>query len=122
MWIFLNDSFISIVAHYGLPNSLLVRARRAGDIERAIPAAAGKVQLTPEADYRYRATLPRATVEQALIDAVDAIDYPNFKNSIDPRDTTRSAVYGAVWGEAAALQPEGGRYHLPAFEYEQDDA
>ena len=37
MWIFLSDSFLSIVAHRDKPGVLLVRARRAGDIEAVFP-------------------------------------------------------------------------------------
>lgn len=34
MWIFLSDSFLSIVDKEGDGSTLLVRARRAGDIEK----------------------------------------------------------------------------------------
>jgi hypothetical protein len=39
MWVFLNDSFLSIVAHRTEPGVLLVRARTAGDIEAVFPQA-----------------------------------------------------------------------------------
>ena len=39
MWIFQNDSFLSIVAHRDKPGMLLVRARKAGDIEAVFPEA-----------------------------------------------------------------------------------
>lgn len=40
MWVFLNNSFLSIVAHRDKPDVLIVRARRAGDIEAIFPQAA----------------------------------------------------------------------------------
>jgi hypothetical protein len=39
MWIFLNDSFLSIVANRELAGVLLVRARKEGDIEAVFPDA-----------------------------------------------------------------------------------
>jgi hypothetical protein len=93
VWIFLNDAFLSIVAHRDDPDALLVRARRAGDIERAFPEAA--VSETPAADYRFRATLPRQTVADALAAAVKAIAYPNFKASVAEPD--RHDAYLDCW-------------------------
>ena len=39
MWIMMNNSFLSIVSKDCGPAELLVRARRAGDIERVFPDA-----------------------------------------------------------------------------------
>jgi len=80
MWIFLSDSFLSIVAHRLLPDMLLVRARQAGDIETIFPAAA--VEYTPERDYHYRTVLPRHEVSQMLSHQIEWISYDNFKNSV----------------------------------------
>ena len=60
MWIFLNNAFLSIVDKGGDGTTLLVRARRSGDIERAFPEA--KVERTPGNDYRFRARLGREEV------------------------------------------------------------
>lgn len=57
MWICLNDAFLSIVRKDCGPNELLVRARREGDIERVFPRV--KVEVTPLADYLYRAVPPK---------------------------------------------------------------
>jgi hypothetical protein len=94
VWIFLNDAFLSIVAHRDDPDALLVRARRQGDIERTFPGAA--VSETPAADYRYRATLPRQKVADALAATVAGIDYPNFKASV--ADPDRHDAYLECWG------------------------
>jgi hypothetical protein len=58
MWICLSDAFLSIVDK-GDPThaTLLVRARRAGDIERVFPEA--EVSAKGGSDYAFRARLPR---------------------------------------------------------------
>jgi hypothetical protein len=110
MWVLLNNAFLSIVAHRDDPELLLVRARKEGDIEQAIPDA--DVWIDAEADYRYRAEVPRPFVARALADVVASIDYDNFKNSVS--DPARHSAYAAVWRDLAALQAEGGRYHPPS--------
>ena len=94
MWVFLNDSFLSIVAHRDDPDALLVRARRPGDIEQVFPEAL--VSETPAADYRFRTTLPRGAVADTLAAAVARIDYPNFKASVAEPD--RHDAYLGCWG------------------------
>ena len=41
MWIMTNNSYLSIVSKDCGPAELLVRARRAGDIEKSIPRSQG---------------------------------------------------------------------------------
>ena len=94
MWIFLNDSFLSIVAHRHEPDMLLVRARREGDIEAVFPGAF--VEINDNADYRYRTVIPRPEVASVLADCVQKVNYDNFKNSI--RDHDRHDNYFDVWG------------------------
>jgi len=60
MWIFMNDSFLSIVVDIGNVDSLPVRARIRGDIERVFPEA--QVIHTPDFDYYHRASLPGEAV------------------------------------------------------------
>ena len=100
MWIFLNDSFLSVVAHRDRPDDLLVRARRQGDIERVFPEA--EVQTTPAADYAFRAVLPREVVGAAVSKAAEEIAYPNFKGSVTEPD--RHDAYMSVWGVMRRLQ------------------
>src|SRR5216683_7097861 len=52
MWIMTNDSYLSIVSKDCGPAELLVRARRAGDIEKVFPEA--KVTRNTNSDYLYR--------------------------------------------------------------------
>jgi hypothetical protein len=93
MWIFLNDSFLSIVAHRDKPGVLLVRARRAGDIEAVFPDA--KTWVEEYADYPHRAEVPVDTVAQAVAERVRGIAYDNFKNSV--RERGRHDAYMSVW-------------------------
>ena len=82
MWIFLSDTFLSVVADKDDPSGsrLLVRARRQGDIERVFPEA--EVATTPGADYHFRAWLPRERVAAVLTQQVESLAYTNFKSSI----------------------------------------
>ena len=100
MWIFLSNSFLSIVKHRDLPESLLVRARVEGDITNVFPDAA--VFQDRIADYRFRAIIPRAVVGQALLAAAEAIDYTNFKNSVP--NPVRHDAYMEVWSVMQELQ------------------
>lgn len=93
MWIFLNNAFLSIVDKEGDGTTLLVRARRAGDIERVFPEAT--TEETPENDYRFRARLGRERVAQALTEAARAISYPNFKRGV--KEAARHDAYMGVW-------------------------
>lgn len=93
MWIFLNDAFLSIVDKDSDGTTLLVRARRPGDLERVFPDAS--IQETPHNDYRFRAHIPRAEVAMAMARSVERIDYPNFKGSVI--DHQRHDAYLRVW-------------------------
>jgi hypothetical protein len=100
MWIFLSNSFLSIVAHRDNPSLLLVRARHKDDITREFPHAA--VSETPSADYRYRAELPRHEVSAAIQAAIEDIGYSNFKDSVV--EGARHEAYMQVWRVMSALQ------------------
>lgn len=95
MWIFQNNSFVSIVAHKDRPGYLLVRSRIEGDIERAVPGAEVFEDLA--ADYRYRAIVTKDVVQEALTTSINEIDYANFKNSIPHSDVKRHDAYMEVW-------------------------
>lgn len=93
MWVFLNNAFLSIVRHRAKPQHLLVRARFPDDLARVFPNA--MVETTPDADYRYRCTVTRLTVQRAMVAAVKDVTYPNFKNSV--AEHARHEVYSDVW-------------------------
>src|SRR5258708_26582385 len=99
MWVMVSDCFYSIVAKDCGPTEVLIRARRAGDIEKVFPDA--KVTRSTNRDYLYRAVLPRDVVKQALAAMIDKIDYPNFKDRVE--DSSLHAAYVSVWPAMAGL-------------------
>ena len=105
MWIYLNNSFLSIVAHNDKPEHMHVRGRRRGDIEAVFPEA--NVTDTPDRDYAFRADISKSTVEEAMLRAVRNIKYGNFKGSIS--ETSRHDEYLEVWG--VMVDHQNRRYH-----------
>ena len=101
MWICLSDAFLSIVEPAPGSDTLLVRARRAGDIERVFADA--KVSKTPGRDYLFRATLPRAQVAAVVSQHVAGIGYKNFKSSVS--DNKLHDAFAGFWSIMARLQP-----------------
>lgn len=93
MWIYLSDAFLSIVQHTKDTSTLLVRARFSEDINRIFPEA--QVIVDGGTDYAYRAIIARTEVVKAITEKVEAIDYPNFKNSVKER--SRHDTYLEVW-------------------------
>lgn len=106
MWLCLNDAFLSVVDKSTKQGCLLVRARRAGDIERVFPGAA--VRESVNTDYRYRADVLRTAVADMLAERIKAIDYDNFKDSV--ADDELHNAYSSVWSVMGRLQP-GGPYN-----------
>lgn len=106
MWIFLPKSFLSIVDK-GDPSgrTLLVRARKAGDIEAVFPDAI--VIEGGGTDYAFRARIDREQVAQALADQARAVTYPNFKATV--KDDERHLAYMHVWDAMSSYQ-QGGRH------------
>lgn len=106
MWIFLSNAFLSVVADRDDPHGprLLVRARRAGDIERVFPEAAPF--RVSGSDYAFRAWLPRQRVAEALSEQAQALASPNFKNSI--RDPAYHDAALKVWGVMHRYQQQQG--------------
>ncbi|MCS6810079.1 MAG: hypothetical protein NZ694_02270 [Tepidimonas sp.] len=100
MWICLNDAFLSIVAKDCPPDSLLVRARRKGDIERVFPGYPVRESL--HTDYRYRAVVPREVVAETIAQRLREVDYGNFKASV--ADDDLHDAYARVWGVMFGLQ------------------
>lgn len=100
MWIFLPESFISVVQKPDDTDTLTVRARIKGDIESVFPQA--KVEANKGSDYKYRARVPRAAVAQALHDQVMNLDWSNFKGAVKAKK--RHDAYMNVWSAMYAVQ------------------
>lgn len=104
MWIMLNDAFVSIVKDERNKKNLMVRARMEGDVQRAMRDGSIVEGETPDADYRFRASLPRKKVADAIAANVTRINYPNFKNTVKRKD--RGNAYLRVWGDLSRWQDE----------------
>ncbi len=84
---------------------LLVRARRKSDIKQVFPGH--PIKETRHTDYRYRTTVPRYVVADTIANRILAIDYDNFKNSVEDHDL--HAAYARVWGIMYALVTWSGK-------------
>lgn len=100
MWIFLSDSMLSIVQKPGDSDTLTVRARIKGDIERVFPNAS--VSEGVGTDYLFRARISREEVAKAICDTVMDISYSNFKSTTTNRE--RHNAYMRVWEAMYSLQ------------------
>lgn len=80
MWIAHTDGWLSIVAHRDDPHILLVRAREEFHITHLWMDAI--IEILPDADYMYRAYIPREFVAEKISEQIMCMDYPNFKNQV----------------------------------------
>lgn len=101
MWVFCNNTYVSIVQDRDMADQLWVRARLKGDLEAFFEVLVEDLDVieTPEADYRWRCVASRPLVTAALIHAASKIDYENFKNSIptSKKGNLRHDNYLRVW-------------------------
>jgi GTPase SAR1 family protein len=101
MWIFLSDAFLSVVDKGDSSGkTLLVRARRHGEIERVFPEA--HVVEGGGTDYKFRARIDRTSVAERIAESITNISYSNFKSSVD--DASRHDAYMRVWDAMYAYQ------------------
>lgn len=105
MWLFCKSGYFSAVKHNEKPNTILLRARVEGDLERLAEAHQidMRIEHTPAADYAFRAELPAAEWTRAVMEESDAIDYGNFKNAVHD-GTARDDAYLDVWSVMRGLQ------------------
>ncbi len=100
MWIFLPNSFLSIVQKPDDTDTLTVRGRTQGDIESVFADAV--VQTGQGTDYKYRAKVPRTQVAKVLHDQVMSLHYGNFKSTV--KNNKRHDAYMRVWSAMYANQ------------------
>lgn len=107
MWLFCKSGYFSAVKHNAKPNTILLRARVEGDLERLAEAHEidMRIEHTPEADYAFRAELPAVEWTRVVMEESDAIDYGNFKNAVHD-GTARDDAYMEVWCSMRNLQDE----------------
>ena len=102
MWIVLNKSFLSIVKNRNDKNTLLVRARVKGDINKVFQDA--DVFEDDNADYKYRSYIDRKIVANEISKELMNINYDNFKSSVSKDDFTRINAYINVWSALNKMQ------------------
>jgi hypothetical protein len=108
MWVFLNNSYLSIVKPIAADvprllrdkDLLLVRGRCKGDIERVFRGV--RVTKTPARDYAFRAFVPRERVSECMAGWVMDINYTNFKDSV--KENSRHDAYLDVWSAMHRFQ------------------
>ena len=108
MWIFTIAGFYSIVADQQTPGHALVRSRVREDLEAfcARTGAPDPIE-TRDRDYRFRTSVPFATLAADLAAQAEAIDYPNFKNEVAARQgPDRARRYGRIWSVMNELQED----------------
>lgn len=102
----MQDAFLSVVEHEAESRLLQVRGRMRGDIERVFPEA--DVIEAVDGDYRFRTSLPRERVAQAISLRIGKIDYTGFPSTIKEND--RRSAYINVWN---AMYDEQQRLYGP---------
>ncbi len=109
MWLMTQHGFYSIVQKGD--GSYHIRARVRKDLENVLEMMGWeyKIEVWPNADYRYRIIVKHVQVVALTKAIAEQIDYDNFKSRIhELRDQKeKSAAYGKVWGVMAGLQSRG---------------
>jgi len=107
MWIFCKLGFFSAVQHRDKPDTLLVRGRFEGDLERLLEslppedrALCSKIWENTTADYFYRMEMPKRFFAKAVAEIANEINYGNFKDSVhEGYGSPRDAAYMGCWAE-----------------------
>ena len=102
MWVFLNNSFLSIVENRNNKEELLVRSRVRGDIDKIFPDS--NIFEMENSDYKYRSYIKKIEVSEKIREIITNINYDNFKNSISKSEDQRHSSYLNVWNEMRKLQ------------------
>lgn len=78
MWIFSDTGVVSAVRHFTDTDQLVVRARDRRSLE-SLATLAGVPVLAQGFDYPFRVFVPRERFAAWLMDAVESLDYTNYK-------------------------------------------
>lgn len=110
MWLYCRSGFFSAVEHFDRPDTIHVRARFRGDLERlcSVHGVKAAVTETPDGDYRYRMDFSRGDWARIASAEASAIDYHNFKDAVHD-GTERDAAYLGAWAAMRRGQERGVR-------------
>ena len=108
MWLYCKSGFFSGVKHAEKRDTIHVRARFEGDLERLCETHGVKPKIleTPDHDYRWRMDFPKATWARIVKEEAEAIDYGNFKNAVHD-GTERDVAYMDTWCAMRMAQETG---------------
>ncbi|MGL4938328.1 hypothetical protein [Shewanella sp.] len=115
MWIFTKTGFVSCVKCLDDQNKILVRGRQAEDVLAFVGKYSNEYFSILVGDYTHRAVLTLAQFNEQLAEAVNGIDYPNFKDSI-PQD--RRSYHNACMSVWQVMHD----YQEGKFDERQNDA
>lgn len=122
MWVFIRDSYLSIVQDDAESRLLQIRARIRGDIERVFPEA--DVAEDEAADYRFCAAVHRDRVAHAIALQIAHIDYASLVEATPDHEDDRREAYTSVWArmaeEQTRLYPVREEEPVSAFSYRID--
>jgi hypothetical protein len=107
-WIFFPDACCSVVVHQDSPDLLVVRSRLPGDIERILGRNTA-VEVTPRADYRFRATVSRQAFAEAVLRRLGGMTYTNVKAAVPKADQGRAYLMNRVWAAGLDAQIEASQ-------------
>jgi hypothetical protein len=107
VWVFTEGAYLSIVRHRDSERLLLVRARERRSLEDFCSGAEvdeALIEATPAADYPFRVACPDQAVTKFLAGAVAAIRYDNLKNAAGQRRGDRwHDVLLRIWATSRTL-------------------
>lgn len=112
MWLMTPTGFYSIVEKPSdrKRDTLTVRARVKSDLvalKKSFCPSLGRIRISGDTDYRFRATANRADVGQALLQAIKALDYENFKSEVAAHQgIQRANLYHDVWAVLHRMQDD----------------
>jgi hypothetical protein len=108
MWIFTQTGFVSAVQHRGNPKLLVVRGRDKLSLE-PITARFPELRITSSAtsDYPHRVIMAKHQFADWVVDSVEELNYPNFKNQVAKvRDYSFAGLLSKVWGIMLGAEDE----------------
>ena len=106
MWVITTRGFYSVVADLEDATKLLVRGRAQEDLVALSDLVSNlRIVETPDADYRWRASVDRAAWAAAVTHIAGEVDYPNFKSAVAERQGwARAELLHDVWSTLRRLQ------------------
>lgn len=101
MWIFTTHGFVSIVQHNGDPEMFQVKSRTPRPLEKFWPKS--DIEVIKWADYRYRISINKGPVIEALGSILRGLEYTSFKSQCEDDEEYHWTLV-QTWGLLNELQ------------------